>query len=162
MKWVPRRGSSHQHCHPHVALNSSTRKLQPVERSPGSSRFSVRSCGHGAQAGAGEWREEDGAAETRRCGLPTAPFPVTLCRLGGKGGRVVGKGGLRLSLGRAGRGEPVFIWFCCCFPAPFLIGNKFHQPCPGQTPLARAQGGSVRRGLGCPFPPGNSHTIGHG
>ena len=68
-------------------------------------------------------------AETRRCGLPTAPFPVTLCRLGGKGGRVVGKGGLRLSLGRAGRGEAVFIWFCCCFPAPFLIGNKFHQPC---------------------------------
>ena len=88
----------------------------------------------GAQAGAGERCEEEGAAEVRCCGPPAAPLPIPLRRSAGRGGRGVGKGGVRLSLGRAGLGEAVYIWFCCCSPAPFLNGNKVHQPCPGQAP----------------------------
>ena len=72
---------------------------------------SRRDQGNGVRMG----RQRRGAL-----GCPAAPFPVLLHCSGGRGGGGVGKGGVRLSLGRAGLGEAVLVWVCCCSPAPFL------------------------------------------
>lgn len=106
---------SHRQLHQEAAAPGEEARQQQVlwpELWPVGSR---REQGNGVRTG----RQRRGAL-----GCPAAPFPVLLHCLGGRGGGGVGKGGVRLSLGRAGLGEAVLVWVCCCSPAPFLIGNR--------------------------------------
>ena len=104
------------------------KQLWPVQ-SPCGSRFILEDCvpWEGPHAGAGEQREEDGAAERSCYGLSAAPIPHLPAPLGGVG-RGIGKAGVKLSLGKkSGGGRGVLVFFFVSHFPNFLIGNKLNQ-----------------------------------